>query len=296
MPKQDLKNLFSDKKSFPDTMEITLGNGATVTLADLRAYNDSVGGELQASYESKAANLNKEFQKVNAASERLAFIISEMQQGRLPEDAEALGFKLPAPPTDKRTTRGKGEEFADYESDPYMKPLLNTVNELKTALSERDKKIESLTKNMSQASLTFINRELQREYEALPMKDLGDKVGDDLSLQNLTKYAVENNMLTRDKLPNIRRAFDDIAGPKLTEKRMKEAEERGYKKRDAELADSMLPFPGAGSGRHALTEPKGPKPVETKGKRAEQILSESLSNAMKDSDMWKSIAGMPAEA
>lgn len=295
--KVDIKNLFSDKKGFPDEMEITLGNGATVTLADLRAYNTQTGGQLEAEFKTKQKGLAAEQARVQAATERLAHIITELQQGRLPEDAAELGIKLPARSSKKDDRASAADD--DILNDPYLKPLLTRLDQLQTAMTDlREKELNPLKKSVGQASLSFINREAQRMYEGLPLDQLKDENGsipEDLSLSNLLKYAVENNRLTQDRLPDVKKAFNDIAGDRLVERRMKEAEERGYKKRDAELASQAFPVPGAGHPG-SLNAPKGPKPIDTKGKRAEQIMSEALGQAAKDTDMWRGIYGVSAEA
>lgn len=291
MPKPDFKNLFTNKKDFPDDFQITLANGAVVTMGDLREYNDAVGGDLAKEFKAKEADLVKRSRTVEAATNRVAHIITELQNGRIPDDAAELGIKLPA----KRAAvaaddRNNSDPFAAYENDPYVQPLLSEMRRLQGVVDNFQKtQVEPLKRSLGEASLAFINRESQRVYDALPFKELGDKVGDEFSLQNLMRYAVENNLMTRDKLPDIAESFNKLAGPKLTEKRLKDAEDRGYKRRDAEIADGLM-MPGAG-GR-GLPEPTGPKPVETKGKRADQILSEQLSNAAKDKELWRGIVGV----
>lgn len=294
MPKFDFKNLFTNKKDFPDDFQITLANGAVVSVGDLREYNTQTGGELAREFKAREADLNKRAQTVDAATERVAHIITELQAGRLPAEAAELGITLPK--GSKSNNGGGGgdlDALGELANDPLIKPILDRLTALQHTVDEfKSKDFATLQRSVGQASLAFINRELGRTYDTLPFKELGDKVDDSLSLQSLTRYAVENNLMTRDKLPDIQGAFDKVAGPKLIEKRLKEAEERGYKRRDAEVASEM-PLPGSGGGRMNLGEPTGPKPIDTKGKRAEQILSEQLAAAAKDKDLWRGIAGLP---
>ena len=43
----DFKKIFANRDKYPDTMKFTLGDGAEVSLADLREYDASVGGDLR---------------------------------------------------------------------------------------------------------------------------------------------------------------------------------------------------------------------------------------------------------
>src|SRR5262249_33778815 len=124
MPKKtanglDIKQLFKNKKDFADDLTIDLGNGATMTLGDLRAYDVEMGGELQAQMQRDRDALEKERGKVSKAAEEVAQLYLKVE-----EEKKALS---------NHSARQRQEEdpFAALEGDPLAKVLKGFMDEVR---------------------------------------------------------------------------------------------------------------------------------------------------------------------
>lgn len=291
--KVDLKKLFTDKTAFPDDMEITLGNGATLTAADLRAYDAASGGALKAEMLKQQNELKTRETELNKAALEVANLYASLTNGKVPDGIESIaGVKVP-----KGAPKGKPEGTTDddLKNDPYIRPVLEMLEGLKNTIEElKTKELQPLKTQLAGASTAFMNRELQREFSQLPVKEFGDEPPADLSLKGLIEHALKNGLYTEDRLPNISRAFNDKYGSVLVDRRIKAAEQAGIEKGKKEALTTMMPRPNMGGG--PPPPPTGVKVVDTKGKNREQIFTEALNNAAKDADLWAGIHRTPGQA
>lgn len=257
----DFKKLLTDKKAFPDDFKITLADGGEVSLSDLRAYNDSVGGELQKELERQRKELAAERTKIDKASSEIANMYVELERERA---------ALP-----KVNSNRVEDPLDQYRDDPIAQQLKAFRDDIRNQLTElKDKELKSLKQSIAEMGVTYLNDRARGEFAEIS-KD--PDFSDDLTLEGLYKHAVDRGWKEKNGVPNLKRAYEDVIGPKRVERQIKEAKEtaiREYEER--KKAEALLPRP-AGSGlRTGLPE----------GVKAPKNLNDAINLAAQDASIW----------
>jgi len=111
-----LKEIYSDKATYPDTMEIDLGNGVKTSLKEWR---NELGPK---------AEFTQHTQQLAESKRQTEAQLAQAQQ----QLANALAM-TGQNPNHATGSRGKLDEYA---RDPLFAPLVETINELKSELSQ----------------------------------------------------------------------------------------------------------------------------------------------------------------
>lgn len=233
MPKpkvDEIKKLFRDKKTYGDDLVLDLGNGATMTLGDLRAYDDELEGGLQAEMKRQKDDLEQERGKVKKAAEEVANLYLAVEARE-----KELG---------KGPAKGREEDpFAELQSDPLAKVLKGFMDEVRGELKSTKGELEKVSKNLTQAGRTYMNDLVRGQYEGL-RKD--PDFSDEITLDGVFDYAVKRGLKREDGIPDVKEAYDRMVQPKRTERLVKEAEARGRKAAEEEQRRAaFMPPPGA---------------------------------------------------
>src|SRR4029077_18364684 len=170
----DIKKLFRDRKTYADDLTIDLGNGASMTLGDLRAYDEAMGGDLKKQMESEKLSLEKERGKINKAAEEVATLYLKLE-----EEKRTLG---------NQPNRGRVEDdpFASLADDPLAKVVKSLRDEILGELKSTKNEVEQVKKNLTQAGRTYMNDLIRNQYDGL-RKD--PDFSDDVTLDGVFDYA-----------------------------------------------------------------------------------------------------------
>jgi hypothetical protein len=270
----DIKALFSNKKDFPDDMEIALANGATISVKALREYNDQTGGALKAQMEAERKKIDADRSELQRASQEVANLYQLLQT----KEAELAS---------KQTTQVEKGKSGDLD-DPFFAPVVKELNALKQSIADlKDKELKSLQQTVATATLGYTNREINREYGSLPFSEYfpDGHIPPDLAVDQLTKYALDNHLLTKERLPDLREAFDrrtrDQYKAKMEADIRKQVQDEYAKKEQEKAIASMMP---RSSGLPGITD------GSARPKNAPKNMAEAFSQASQDTDMWKGIA------
>lgn len=230
----DIKKLFKDKKTYADDLTIDLGNGASMTLGDLRAYDEAMGGDLKKQMEREKALLEAERGKINKAAEEVAGLYLQLE-----EQKKAMGGKPSAKVDD--------DPFASLEGDPLAKVVKSLKDELLGELKSTKAELEQVKKNLGQAGRTYMNDLVRNQYDQL-RKD--PDYSDDLSLDSVFDYAVKRGIKREDGIPDVKEAYERLVAPKRQDRLVKEAKEAGRKEYEEEQRRAAFMPPPGSFGQH----------------------------------------------
>lgn len=231
-PKNEIVELFKNKSKFSDELVIDLGDGASMTLGDLRAFNDEMGGSLAEQMKTEKAKLDAERSKVTKAAEEVANLYLNLE-----EEKKKLSATKPVINEDPWTS------LAD---DPLAKVMKGFMEEVRGELKSTKDELGKVTKNLSEAGRTYMNDLARNQFESLRSDpDFSDEV----KLDSLYDYAIKNGIKRSDGIPDLKKAFRDVTSERRTERLVKEASEKAVEAYKAEeRKKAFMPPPGAHSG------------------------------------------------
>jgi hypothetical protein len=254
-----IKRFLEDTQGHPDSTPIKIGD-TEIPLGSLRQLNASERQTLSERLkqaEVKEADLDKRQQSIVDLAQKAQAAYQAA------EEAKAKAAQRPADPS------------ADPFADPWLAPV-------KTALTERDKKIDelsalakSLQATLGQAASVFMKREWDREYSGLNFGKREKKPTRD----EILRYAQENKIVDGDGMPSVRMAWEKMSETDRLEELRKEALEKGREEGRMEAMASRFTPPGIpGAGQ-------GPLPRATKVTPDTDVLGDLYTDALKDPEL-----------
>lgn len=277
------KEIFADRDAYGDDMTISVkdksGNDISYTLGDLRSYNEEHDGDLLRTLEPEVQKLNRDRQEVEAARQEVLRMYRE-------------GSNPPVQPKpDERVTRSDvAVQFQLDESDPLVGQLVKELNRTKGDMTT---KIDALSQSLAQQNnvlatvlRTYINRSAQAQYQGLKSEidALPEKSRTKYSYDALKKHAETNRLNDPDGLPDLSKAFKDLAGDELYQARLardKAEWEKEYNQK--QRMSSAREVQGARLAGDRLPKPK----VDVM--HSKDPIGEALSHASQDDELWSSI-------
>ena len=282
--------IFSNATAYPDDFVIAIkdkdGNDASYTMGDLRAYNEEHDGALLKSLEPEREKLEGEKQQVVAAREEVLRLFR--QDGDATRKLEE-GKKV--------TKKDVADQFELDESDPLVGSLVKQLNAVK---GDTATKLEAITQAMTQQGNilktvlgTYINRSVAEQYRALKsdIDGLPEKSRNKYSLKVLREHAEKGRWNDSDGMPDIARAFRDLAGEEIYAARRARdsAEDRKKWEQEQRMAITReLQTPHVSGDR--IRKP----PINVL--KSKDPLGDALSQALQDDEILSQFAGDAASA
>jgi len=253
-----LKKFLEDTQGHPDNTSVKIGD-TEVPLGSLRALNAS-----------ERQTLSERIKQAEAKEEDL----NKRQQSIVDLAQKAQAAYQAAEEAKAKATQRQPDPSADPFADPWLAPV-------KTALTERDKKIDelkalatSLQATLGQAATVFMKREWQREYDGLNFGKREKKPTRD----DILKYAQENKITDGDGMPSVRLAWEKMSEVDRLEDARKEAMEKGREEGRMEAMAARFTAPGvSGAGQ-------GPQPTK-KVTPDTDVLGDLYVDALKDPEL-----------
>lgn len=258
MSVDQLKKFLEDTQGSPDTTPVRIGD-TEVPLGSLRQLNAS---ERQSLSDRIKATETKETE-LNSRQQAIVDLAQKAQAAyQAAEEARAKA----------------GQRQTDPSADPFADPWLAPV---KAALTDRDKKIDDLTKlannlqsTLGQAATVFMKREWQREYDGLNFGKREKKPTRD----EILKYSQENKIVDGDGMPSVRLAWEKMSEGDRLEEARREAQEKGREEGRMEAMASRFTPPGtAGAGQGPLNTRKLTPDTD--------VLGDLYTDALKDPEL-----------
>ena len=255
-----IKKFLDGAAEFPDNTPIRIGE-TEIPLGSLRQLNASERNTLSErlkGVEAKETELNT----------RQATIVDLAQKA---QQAYAAAEEARKSATTRQTDPG-----ADPFADPWLAPV-------KTALSERDKKLEEVTNllkglqtTVGQAATVWAQDRWDREFDTLNFGKREKKPTRD----ELLKFAQENRINDRHGLPSIRGAWEKMSETDRLAELSSQEREKGREEGRMEALAARVTAPGV-SGPGQATPDLARKPITPDT----DILGDLYANAMKDPEL-----------
>lgn len=249
------KEIISDKNKFPDDFALSMSDGNTLTLGELRAANDETNGAVLQQLTEREQKLAAGEGQLRSAQSVVAQLY-ERAMKLMPADDKG-GDGTDGKPKNKqqaRTVIVDGEELDP--NDPIFGPVARRISQLESQISDMSKADKAELNNLKTALGQALKINLQDHYDLqferlLP--GLPEKARKDLTLEKMIKHAQDNGHVDRAGRFDLRKSAKDIAAPFLEEERMTAAEQRGYKKAQDEQRVANIPRPGGAPHKPAQT-------------------------------------------
>ena len=204
-----LEEILTNTEAYPDTLELTVADGVKLPLSQIR-HAVLAERKMKAEIAAQQAELAR-------ASEE---VVKLYQQAMAAQAAPAA--------------TGPSAQDTAVAADEYLAPVLKRLEKLEGGYTElSEKKITQLAQAMKQAVEQYMYDRYEQQFESLPERP------QDLTLESLIAKAAQDKYVDRFNRPDIRRAYNEIHGPKLQERRIKEEAEKAYQRgKDEALAEA----------------------------------------------------------
>lgn len=282
-----------DNKNLDDTAVVQIGEH-TLTMGELRQMDAETEGASTVELEQQQRDLEqRESTLVTAQNNTMTFLQSVAESLGVPFDefigaaasGKVDGLKLK--PKGKTVTPSSDEEGLEGLDDSTKaaviaarKMLAPEINRLKTELAD--------TKKALGIGLgTYLDTYYEDAWEKLEPTVPKGKDGKPLvklSLKDAMKYAQDNKLMDGRGRLDLRKTFKELTSDARTQLLVQEAEERGAKRKEDEIAAASMTRPGPQARPAHLTAP--PTVKEGNHERT-KTFDEVLADARNDTEIWK---------
>jgi hypothetical protein len=220
MSKDLIKKLLQDATAYSDEAEVTIA-GQKVSLGDLRALSAD-----------ERKTVNDKIAEVNAMREDV------VKAGRQAQQAYDAAQKVIADQAATTTAGGSGGADNPWEKEPWLAPVDKRFKEYEKKIEEQNTLLKQLSVIVGNGMSAFSQNRWDDEYKAIDWGKTPRKTRDEM-----IEYAKTNNLLDRNNLPSISRAFDHITAPDRQKQHDDEILEKGRQRGLAESLAARLPQP-----------------------------------------------------
>jgi hypothetical protein len=294
-----LKEVLADKTNYGDNLAWTLGNGVTVTLAQLRSLSaeDQVGitkresdiTKRQQEIEAKDAELKRA--QANTANlfvnlQKAQQAISDGKFDTLPAEVKALfGTNTP--------TGGSGNNNNDpfavlsrLENDTLLGPVVQAIKAVAAGNKKAEELVAANVEVQKKMATNYMNGVLEDRYDRIVPTDKQEK----FPLSKLIETAVQANLWATDSTPNIRAAYKNLTAGDTQAAHDAEVAAAAIKKYQEEHPAGGAP----GSGSDIFLPQASNFGLDTRkhgtpASGAFKNLDEAFAAAANDKDIWANV-------
>jgi hypothetical protein len=236
----DLGAAIRDKKTYPDTMELVVGDGLKMTLGELRQFQDASGQDLAKSLDAERQKLADEAKKLAAAQEEVVNIWTAM---------EAAKNKQIQQPTTTTT---------DWTKDPFFAPVAEYLKaNVEAQITKQAEQIAQFQKALGLGVKYITDTFSEMRYSAMP-EDFRKEIGYDVAV----KTAAEKKYLDSGGVPDVRKVYDEWRTPRERKAEADKIREEAYSKARQDLLSNNLARPsGMPVGVAPTVDPNAPKTI-----------------------------------
>jgi hypothetical protein len=234
----DLAAAIRDKKTYPDNLQITVGDGLTMTLGEMREYQSASGQDVAKQIEAERNKMAEEQRKLAAAQEEVVNLWTKLQ--------EAAGKTATAAPVNPTTDWTKDPFFAPV-AEHLEKVVMSKINELNNNYSQIQKAlglgVKYITDTVSEQRYAMLPEDFRKEtpYEAA------------------VRTAAEKKFLDSGGVPDVRKVYDEWRTPRERKAEAEKIQKEAYDKARQDLLSSSLARPSGMPVAPAAPEANGPK-------------------------------------
>jgi hypothetical protein len=263
----DVQNFLENSKDFPDNTPVKIGD-TEVPLGSLRQLNATERTRLD---EALKANATRQ-QELAREHEQVSSLASKAQQAyQSAQEAIAKAqATMPPPQTNEEV----------FVSPERLRALEKRFEDFIKIIDQQNKQRDTITQNMVSI---WSEKNFDDEYRGLgPDFHKRDKKP---TVQEIVKYATDNNILDRFKLPSVRLAWDKMNEHERIDELKKAEFQRGLEAGRMEQMAARIPPPGI----PGAAPPPGPVGQANRGE-----LGDLYAEAIKDPELRALIEQLPA--
>lgn len=244
----DLKSALADRKTYPDTMEVVVGDGLKISLGEMRAFQEASGRDLAASLDAEKARIAEEQKKLLAGQEELVKLWTQL---------EAAKNATPAP----------AAAANDWRKDPFFAPVAEYLqSNIEATIKQQADQIKQFQNAFALGVKYIADNFSEMRYNSLP-EDFRKEVGYDAAV----KTAAEKKFLDSGGVPDIRKVYQEWQTPRERKAEAERISKEAYDKARQELMANQLSRPsGMPVAPAAQNDPNAPKTIRESFQRLKE--------------------------
>jgi hypothetical protein len=253
-----LAEALKDKRGFPDAQPVDLGNGLTLTLGELRQYQEASGQDVAKQLETERTRLQSERADVAKAQEEVVNLWTKLQE----QSAKAQRAE-PTPGT-------------DWQKDPFFQPIAEYLkSSVEATQHKQGEQIAQFQKALGLGVKYITDVISEQRYQMLP-----EDFRKEMPYEQAIKIATDKKFLDSGGVPDVRKAYDEWRTPRERDAERKKIEEGAYERARTELMSNSLARPSGVPSSMPAADANAPK-----------NLRESFSRLKEDPDFLKLVYG-----
>lgn len=235
-----LAEAIKDKRAFPDTQEIAIGDGLKITLGELRQFQEATGQDVAKQLQADREKLVAEQQQVSKAQEEVVALWTKLQEAAGKQSAQPVAT---------------GQ---DWTKDPLFAPI---AEHLKTTY---DPKLTEIGNQISQfqkaigLGVKYVSDVIsEMRYSQLP-----EEFRKETPYDKAVKAAAEAKFLDNGGVPDVRKVYEQWESPRQHKAEVERIRKEEYDRARQDLMSSSLARPsGLPVGAAPATDPNAPKTI-----------------------------------
>jgi hypothetical protein len=252
----NLADAIRDKKTYPDSIEITVGDGLKMTLGEMRQFQEASGQDLAKQLDGERAKMADEQKKIAAAQEEVVALWTQLQ-------AKLNAVPEPAKPA-----------ATDWTQDPFFKPVADYLKaNVEANIAKQSEQIAQFQKALGLGVKYITDVISEQRYSALP-----EDFRKETSYESAVKSAAEKKYLDHGGVPDVRKVYDEWQTPRQRKAEAEKIQKEAYDKARADLMSSQLSRPSgmpvSSAGAHDPNAPKNIRESFAKLKEDPEFLNQ----------------------
>jgi hypothetical protein len=233
-------DFFEDKATFPDDLEIPIGN-QKIKMGDLRAMT----AKQQTQLAEKLQAAERDRQEAAKMSVQATEIFNNLK--RQQDESQAASEKV-----------RPSEDGDDFETNNWWTPVRKRMTAQEEKIAKALDKLDKLNGSFEKAALMFATDRWNSQYDRVAPKLKKVKQYEDWDVDKVRDYATKNQLVDQFGFPSIERAVQELTKATDLEEARKQAREEGFKEGQmrARLAGQGRPTSAGGkkAGVSAVSE------------------------------------------
>jgi hypothetical protein len=220
-----LADAIKDKRTYPDSMQITVGDGLTMTLGEMREYQEAAGVDVAKQLEAERSKLAEEQHKLLAGQEELVNLWTRYQAAVEKQQQQAP--QVPTP------------NASDWTKDPFFAPVAEYLKaNIESKVAQQAEQISQFQKALG-LGVKYITDVISEQRYAMLPEDFRKEVGYDIAV----KTAADKRFLDSGGVPDVRRVHEEWSVPRQRKAETDRIQKEAYDKARADLMSSQLSRP-----------------------------------------------------
>jgi hypothetical protein len=243
-----LADAIKDKRTYPDNMEIAMGDGLKMTLGELRQFQEATGQDVAKSLEAERNRLAEEQQKLMKGQEELVNLWTQL---------EAAKNKQPEPA--KNNTQ-------DWTKDPFFAPVAEYLKaNVESQISKQQEQIAQFQKALGLGVKYITDTFSEMRYGSLP-----EEFRKETPYEQAVKLAAEKRYLDAGGVPDVRKVYEEWQTPRQRKAEAERIQKEAYDKARADLMSNQLARPSGVPVQSAPPDPNAPKNIRESFQRLKE--------------------------